>query len=111
MHALGNPHFLIDPRQRQADRPRRSPTTSRRWIRQTPSLFKANLQTFNATLDAKLADWQKQLAPYRGAKIVTYHKDFVYLAERFNLEIVETLEPKPGIAPSPGASGEGDRER
>ena len=32
---------------------------------------------------------------------MTYHKDFVYLAERFNLDIVETLEPKPGIAPSP----------
>jgi ABC-type Zn uptake system ZnuABC Zn-binding protein ZnuA len=32
---------------------------------------------------------------------VTYHKDFVYLAARFNLQIVETLEPKPGIAPSP----------
>jgi ABC-type Zn uptake system ZnuABC Zn-binding protein ZnuA len=33
--------------------------------------------------------------------MVTYHKDFVYLAERFDLEVVETLEPKPGIAPSP----------
>ena len=62
---------------------------------------KPTLQKFNATLDAKLAEWQKQLAPYRGAKIVTYHKDFVYLAERFDLEVVETLEPKPGIAPSP----------
>src|SRR5213076_1421839 len=30
-----------------------------------------------------------------------YHRDFIYLAERFNLVIVETLEPKPGIAPSP----------
>jgi hypothetical protein len=33
--------------------------------------------------------------------IVTYHRDFVYLAERFNLEVLETLESKPGIAPSP----------
>ena len=32
---------------------------------------------------------------------MTYHKDFVYLAERFNLTVLETLEPKPGIAPSP----------
>jgi ABC-type Zn uptake system ZnuABC Zn-binding protein ZnuA len=64
-------------------------------------IFKANLQRFNSQLDAKFAEWQKQLAPYKGAKIVTYHKDFVYLAERFGLEVVETLEPKPGIAPSP----------
>ena len=43
----------------------------------------------------------EKLAPYRGAKMVTYHKDFVYLAQRFNLNVVDNLEPKPGIAPSP----------
>jgi ABC-type Zn uptake system ZnuABC Zn-binding protein ZnuA len=32
---------------------------------------------------------------------VTYHRDFIYLAERYKLTVVETLEPKPGIAPSP----------
>jgi zinc/manganese transport system substrate-binding protein len=32
---------------------------------------------------------------------VTYHKDFPYLAERFKLNVIENLEPKPGIAPSP----------
>ena len=63
--------------------------------------YRANLAAFNAKVDAKLVDWQKQLAPYKGAKIVTYHKDFPYLAERFGLQVVETLEPKPGIAPSP----------
>jgi ABC-type Zn uptake system ZnuABC Zn-binding protein ZnuA len=100
VHALGNPHFLIDPvnvklivRQIADHLAQLDPTDA--------GLFQANLQKFNATLDAKFADWQKQLAPYRGAKMVTYHKDFVYLAERFNLEVVETLEPKPGIAPSP----------
>ena len=41
------------------------------------------------------------MAPHRGAKIVTYHKDFPYFAERFHIDIVENLEPKPGIAPSP----------
>jgi ABC-type Zn uptake system ZnuABC Zn-binding protein ZnuA len=65
------------------------------------TVFSANLARFNATLDQRLADWQRQLAPHRGAKIVTYHKDFAYLAERFGLTVIETLEPKPGIAPSP----------
>jgi zinc/manganese transport system substrate-binding protein len=100
VHALGNPHFMIDPvnvklivnqiaeHLAQVDPP-------------NAALYKASLQKFDATLDAKLADWKKQLAPYRGAKIVTYHNDFVYLAERFDLEVIETLEPKPGIAPSP----------
>jgi zinc/manganese transport system substrate-binding protein len=65
------------------------------------ALYKANLTAFSAALDARYAEWQRKLAPFRGAKIVTYHKDFVYLASRFHLDVVEELEPKPGIAPSP----------
>jgi len=100
VHALGNPHFLVDPLNAKivaaniADHLARVAPAS-------ASVFKANLATFNATIDAKLAEWQKQLSPFEGAKIVTYHKDFNYLADRFGLEVVETLEPKPGIAPSP----------
>ena len=99
VHALGNPHFLIDPvnvrliAAQIADHLAQIEPGS-------ATLFKANLRKFDATLDLRMAEWQKELAPYRGAKIVTYHKDFVYLAERFHLDVVETLEPKPGIAPS-----------
>ncbi len=100
VHSLGNPHFMIDPvtvkivarnianHLAQVD-PKNAAT------------YNGNLSRFNAKLDAKYADWQKQLAPYRGARIVTYHKDFVYFADRFGLNIVDELEPKPGIAPSP----------
>jgi zinc/manganese transport system substrate-binding protein len=100
VHSLGNPHFMIDP------------VTVRIIARniadhfsqidpKNAATYNGNLTRFNAKLDAKYADWQKQLAPYRGARIVTYHKDFVYFAERFGLIIVDELEPKPGIAPSP----------
>ena len=41
------------------------------------------------------------MAPFKDTKIVTYHNDFLYFASRFKLDVVETLEPKPGIAPSP----------
>lgn len=101
VHALGNPHFLIDPVNVKII----VGEMARHFAEVDPQaaeVFKANLKAFDATLDTKTADWQKQLAPYRGAKIVTYHNDFVYLAQRFNLEIVATLEPKPGISPSPG---------
>ena len=63
--------------------------------------YQANLKRFDDMIDSKMAEWQRTLAPYKGAKLVTYHKDFPYLAERFGFEIVENLEPKPGIAPSP----------
>ena len=100
VHALGNPHFLIDPvnvklivAQIADHLSKIDPADA--------NLFNANLKKFNATLDQKMAEWQKTLAPFAGAKIVTYHRDFTYLAERFKLDVVETLEPKPGIAPSP----------
>jgi zinc/manganese transport system substrate-binding protein len=100
VHSLGNPHFMIDPvtvkiiARNIADHfsqidPKNAAT------------YNGNLTRFNAKLDAKYADWQKELAPYRGARIVTYHKDFIYFADRFGLIIVDELEPKPGIAPSP----------
>jgi zinc/manganese transport system substrate-binding protein len=100
VHSLGNPHFMIDP------------VTVRIIARniaghfaqidpKNAATYNGNLTRFNTKLDAKYAEWQKQLAPYRGARIVTYHKDFVYLGDRFGLTIVDELEPKPGIAPSP----------
>ena len=100
VHSLGNPHFMIDPvnvkiiARNIADHFTQIDPKS-------AAMYRGNLARFNTKLDAKYADWQKRLAPYRGAKIVTYHKDFVYLAERFGLNIVGELEPKPGIAPSP----------
>jgi zinc/manganese transport system substrate-binding protein len=100
VHSLGNPHFMIDPvnvkiiARNIADHLTQIDPKS-------AATYSGNLTRFNTKLDAKFADWQKQLAPYRGARIVTYHKDFVYLAERFGLNIVGELEPKPGIAPSP----------
>jgi zinc/manganese transport system substrate-binding protein len=100
VHAMGNPHFVIDPLNAKVVAAEIAEHLSL-VARPSAPLFQANLAKFNATLDAKLAGWQKQLAPFKGAKIVTYHKDFVYLAARFGLDVVETLEPKPGIAPSP----------
>jgi zinc/manganese transport system substrate-binding protein len=100
VHSLGNPHFMIDPvnvkiiARNIADHFTQIDPKS-------AATYRGNLTRFNTKLDTKFADWQKQLAPYRGARIVTYHKDFVYLAERFGLNIVGELEPKPGIAPSP----------
>ena len=100
VHALGNPHFLMDPMNARIVAGR----IAERFATLAPKLapaFAENRRTFEATLDGRFAEWQKSLAPYRGTRIVTYHKDFVYFAQRFNLDVVEHLEPKPGIAPSP----------
>jgi ABC-type Zn uptake system ZnuABC Zn-binding protein ZnuA len=61
-------------------------------------------------LDQKLADpaapalggWLATMQPYKGQKVVTYHRSWSYFANRFGLTVSEELEPKPGIPPSPG---------
>ena len=100
VHSMGNPHFLLDPLNAKIV----AAHMAQHFTQVDPksaAVYQANLAAFNAMIDTKLAEWQRTLAPYKGAKIVTYHKDFPYLAERFGLEIIENLEPKPGIAPSP----------
>lgn len=61
------------------------------------------------TLDAWLKQnkhfyggWMAEVREVSGTKIVTYHRSWSYFAKRFGFEVVEELEPKPGIAPSPG---------
>jgi zinc/manganese transport system substrate-binding protein len=100
VHALGNPHFLLDPLNAKIVAKEIADHFAA-VAPQSAALFHANLASFNSRVDARFAEWQRQLGPYRGARIVTYHRDFVYLAERFGLEVAATLEPKPGIAPSP----------
>jgi zinc/manganese transport system substrate-binding protein len=100
IHSLGNPHFMIDPAAAKVVA-RNIASHFAQLDPKNAANYNANLARFDSRIDAKLADWQKQLAPYRGAKIVTYHRDFIYFAQRFGLSIVDELEPKPGISPSP----------
>jgi len=41
------------------------------------------------------------MAPYKGTKLVTYHRSWPNFMERFGLEVIGYVEPKPGIPPSP----------
>jgi ABC-type Zn uptake system ZnuABC Zn-binding protein ZnuA len=52
-------------------------------------------------LTAKLGGWMQRAARLRNLKVVSYHKTYVYFAERFGIDIVSELEEKPGIPPPP----------
>jgi len=49
----------------------------------------------------KLGGWMGTMLPLRGKPIVVYHKNWSYLIDLFGLEEAGTIEPKPGIPPSP----------
>lgn len=100
VHPLGNPHYLLDPeagkiaaRNIAAGLKRAAPAAA--------AVFDAGLAKLLAEIDAAQAHAQQQLAPFRGAKLVTYHRSFTYFAARYGLEIIAQIEPKPGIPPSP----------
>ena len=59
-------------------------------------------QTFEGKpLIEHLDGWIGKMLPLRDIPIVTYHKNWIYFVKLFGLEEVGTVEPKPGIPPSP----------
>jgi zinc/manganese transport system substrate-binding protein len=100
IHPQGNPHFMLDPVAAKTVA-KNIETAFCAVDAQHCASYEASLAKLDATIDGKLAEWQAALAPYKGAKVVTYHKDFEYFFARFGMEVVDTLEPKPGIPPSP----------
>jgi ABC-type Zn uptake system ZnuABC Zn-binding protein ZnuA len=100
LHVYGNPHYWLDPERGKII----AQNIYERLAQLSPAkqaYFKANFDRFKWELDKKIAEWLKKLEPYRGKKIVAYHNSWPYFEERFGLEIVDFIEPKPGIPPSP----------
>ncbi|MFM1767662.1 MAG: hypothetical protein RJA22_191 [Verrucomicrobiota bacterium] len=100
VHPGGNPHYHLDP----ANGRLIAGSLAAALTRLDPAgdaVYQANLRRFQERLDGRLAEWTRTLAPLRGTKVLTYHRSFDYLLERFGLELVGTIEPKPGIEPTP----------
>jgi zinc/manganese transport system substrate-binding protein len=47
-----------------------------------------------------LGGWLREGLPFRGKRVIAYHKNWSYFASTFGLEIMGYIEPKPGIPPS-----------
>jgi zinc/manganese transport system substrate-binding protein len=100
IHAAGNPHYLTDPVNARTVAQHIADGFSQ-LDPKSASLFQANLKQFTTQLDAKIAEWEKLLAPFKSQRVVAYHDSWPYFAHRFNLKIDLFLEPKPGIPPTP----------
>jgi zinc/manganese transport system substrate-binding protein len=100
VHPLGNPHYWLDPEngKRVADAIAEKFSALRPNDRST---FQQRLGDFTTRLDAAEKRWLAQMAPFKGTKLVTYHRSFPNFAERFGLVIVGYVEPRPGIPPTP----------
>jgi ABC-type Zn uptake system ZnuABC Zn-binding protein ZnuA len=65
------------------------------------AFFQQRLQDFRKRLAEAEQRWDGQMKPYRGRKVVTYHQSWPNFAKRFGLQVVDYVEPRPGIPPSP----------
>ncbi len=100
VHPLGNPHYWMDPENGKRIGKAIADKFSELRPNDTP-YFQQQLTSFTSRLDAAEKRWLMQMAPYKGTKMVTYHRSFPNFAERFGLDIVGYVEPRPGIPPTP----------
>ena len=100
VHALGNPHFMMDPiivkavAKHVADAFAAADAAN-------AAEYLANYAKFEQAVNAKLQVWGLALLPFKGRQFVAYHDSWPYFAHRFGLVSEIFLEPKPGIPPSP----------
>ena len=100
VHPLGNPHYWLNP-----ENGRRMAKAFENKFSELRPADKAYFAERNADFDKRLTEaekrWDAQMAPYHGRKVITYHRSWPNFCERFGLVVVDYVEPKPGIPPTP----------
>jgi zinc/manganese transport system substrate-binding protein len=100
IHPMGNPHINLDPVLGKSMVRAIADGLSRNYPEST-AVFQKNAAAYLATLDEAIARWRREAAPLKGKKLVSYHPDMLYFAERFGMEPFGTIEIRPGIDPTP----------
>ncbi|MGE5166015.1 MAG: metal ABC transporter substrate-binding protein [Sphingobacteriales bacterium] len=99
-HGSGNPHYWLDPKNAETI----TANILEALARIDPvnaATYEANRQAFLGRLNAKLTEWETRLSSLQAIPIVAYHNSWPYFARRFRLDIVNFIETKPGVPPSP----------
>ncbi len=100
VHSAGNPHYWLDP-----DNGRIMAKSIAAALTRLSPNDSAHFEQRYADFDRRLTDaqerWMTAMAPYKGTKVVTYHRSWPNFTERFGLDVIGYVEPKPGIPPSP----------
>jgi hypothetical protein len=91
VHPLGNPHFWLDPENGKIVA--RDVAAKLAQLRPNDkAYFDQLLADFAGRLDAAEKRWLAALAPYKGVKVVTYHRSYPNFADRFGLDVIGYVE-------------------
>ena len=100
VHPLGNPHYWLDPE--NGRRIAQGIQTKLAEMRPNDAgYFAQNFQSFSQRLTTAEKPWDEEMKPFRGRKVVSYHRSWPNFAKRFGLDVVDYVEPRPGIPPTP----------
>jgi ABC-type Zn uptake system ZnuABC Zn-binding protein ZnuA len=100
VHPAGNPHYWLEPGNGRSI----AQSIQKKLAELDPAdaaYFATRYADFDKRLAAAEQRWDAMMAPYKGTKIVTYHRSWPNFADRFGLNVIGYVEPKPGIPPSP----------
>jgi len=100
VHPSGNPHYWLDP----GNGRKVAKAIETKLAQLAPAdaaYFAGRYADFDRRLTEAEKRWDAAMAPYRGLKIVTYHRSWANFTDRFQLEVIGYVEPKPGVPPSP----------
>jgi zinc/manganese transport system substrate-binding protein len=109
VHPSGNPHYWLDPENGK----RIAKAIEGKLAAISPpdgAYFAQHEEDFEKRVSEGEKRWLAMMAPYKGTKVVTYHRSWPNFAERFGLDVIGYVEPKPGIPPSPSHTLELIRE-
>ncbi|MFN8575632.1 MAG: zinc ABC transporter substrate-binding protein [Candidatus Sericytochromatia bacterium] len=100
VHPLGNPHFILDP-----DNVLIVSKVINEKLCQLDnsncSYYSKNNQEFTKKWKEKLRVWDSKMKDFRNRKVIEYHRVFDYFLNKYGLKVENTLEPLPGIPPTP----------
>ena len=100
IHRYGNPHYWLDPENATII----GETIVEALSQADPggeSVYRENLRQFSQEIDDKLQSWKEDYSDLYGQKVIFYHNTWPYFTNRFGLDVVQFVEPKPGIMPTP----------
>ena len=99
VHPTGNPHIHLNPRNisRVADA-----LAERLAVVDAvnAAVYEERLADFQDRWDQATERWEEEALELEGLRLASHHRSFSYLADWLDLDVVATLESKPGIPPS-----------
>ena len=99
VHAKGNPHIHLDPRNML---PVAKELASRLIAidAENSNYYQQRLEQFEQRWNTALQRWKSESSDLQGMPVVVHHRSWVYLQNWLGLKEVAALEPKPGIPPT-----------